>query len=621
MKNAKQSLVVLAILTLCAACAEPTVPPTPTSPPPTPSPTPEPKILTVCLPDEPDSLYLYGADDLAAQHVWQAIYDGPFDSRNYAYQPVILTSLPNLADDSAALETITAQTGDRVLAASGEVVELTPGVTVKDASGQRMTFDGTPVLMQRMVVTFTLQPNLYWSDGALLTADDSVFSFELAADPATPPHWGGERTADYRAVDGRTVVWSGLPGFLDRAYYLNFWHPLPRHAWGHLSAAELLNAEMATRRPLGWGPFVIHEWVTGDHITVARNPLYFRAPEGLPRVDVVTFRFIPDPATLAGELLAGRCDVVTHDAADAVRATLPPPSSPPTGGKEGGITALSTHAARWELLAFGVSPGYDRPDFFEDVRVRQAIALCIDRQAVVDQVLGPSGRVLHGPLPPEHPLHAGDTLTTWGYASAAGQTLLATAGWYDEDGDAVREAHAIPGIADGTPFQVAYRTTGDPLRIQTAQLIQTYLAQCGVQVSVETLPPETLFAPGPEGILFGRQFDLAQFSWHATPDPLCDLFLSSQIPDANRWDRPNVAGFLDYEYDTACLSALEAFPGSADYTAAHADAQRIFSERLPVLPLFQRLKVTLAREPVIGLSPDSTQASELWNIEQLDLRP
>ena len=615
----RASLAILVILALCTACTEPTAPSPTSTPILAPSPTPEPKTLVVCLPDEPDSLYIYGISSLAAQHVWQAIYDGPLDSRNYAYQPVILTGLPNITNGDAAVEVITAQANDRVLAASGEVTELAPGVTVKDASGQRMTFDGAPILMQRMVVTFTLHPNLYWSDGALLTADDSVFSFELAADPATPTDKHViKRTADYRAVDVRTVVWSGVPGFLDHAYYLNFWHPLPRHAWGHLSATDLLSADVATRHPLGWGPFVIREWVDGDHITAVRNPIYFRTPEGLPRVDEVTFRFITDPTTLAEELLADRCDVVTHDGTDAARAAFPP-SVPPIGGdEEGEVTTLSAYDARWELLAFCISPatGYDRPDFFEDVRVRQAVALCVDQQA-----LEPAGRVSHSYLPPEHPLYAGDALTTWEHDPVAGQTLLATAGWYDEDGDGIREAHAIPGIPNGTPFQVTYRTTDEPLRAQMAPLIQTHLAACGIQVSVETMPPEALFAPGPEGVLFGRQFDLAQFSWRATSDPLCDLFLSSQVPGEGHWDRPNVAGFLDGEYDTACLSALEALPGSEEYATEHAEAQRIFSERLPVLPLFQSPKVTLARTLVIGLAPDSTQASELWNVEQLDLRP
>ena len=53
------------------------------------------------------------------------------------------------------------------------------------------------------------------------------------------------------------VVWEGVPGFVDRAYYTNFWHPMPRHAWADLSAAELLTAEVSTRSPLGWGPFAM----------------------------------------------------------------------------------------------------------------------------------------------------------------------------------------------------------------------------------------------------------------------------------------------------------------------------------------------------------------------------
>ena len=609
------ALTALVTLALSAGCARPAAPPPAPTSTPLPSPTPEPRRLTVCLSDEPEGLYLYGAAGTAARHIWQAIYDGPLDSRNYAHQPVILTGLPSLADGSATVKTVTVQAGDRVLAASGEVIELAPGVPVADASGKRATFDGAPFLMQQMVVTFTLQPGLLWSDGAPLTADDSVFSFELAADPATPADKHVvERTAGYRATGTRTVVWSGVPGYLDRAYFLNFWHPLPRHAWGQLSAAELLVADISTRQPVGWGPFTLAEWVPGDHVTVVRNPIYFRAQEGLPRLDEVTFRFISDPAALAAELTGGGCDVITHEAADLARAALPDSSA---------TRLISTTGARWELLAFGISPatGYDRPDFFEDVRVRQAVAQCIDRQALAEEVLGPAGRRLDSLIPPEHPLYTGETLTTWDYAPPAGDALLAAAGWTDEDGDGVREAHAIPGTADGTPFLVTYHTTGDPVRVQVAAQIQANLATCGIQVNVETLAPEALFAPGPEGVLFGRRFDLAKFSWRAHSDPLCDLFVSSQVPGPGDWDRPNVAGFLDDEYDAACESALSALPGSDEYAAGAVELQRIFSERLPVLPLFQRPKVTLARSSVIGLAPDPTQYSELWNIEQLDLRP
>jgi peptide/nickel transport system substrate-binding protein len=151
-------------------------------------------------------------------------------------------------------------------------------------------------------------------------------------------------------------------------------------------------------------------------------------------------------------------------------------------------------------------------------------------------------------------------------------------------------------------------------------LAQAQLEACGIGVTLETQPSHVLFAPGPQGDIFGRRFDLAQFSWQATPDPLCDVFLSSQIPGPGAWDRPNVAGFIDGAYDEACLRALEVLSGDEQYTARHAVPQRIFSEQLPVLPLFQHRKTTLARVSVTGLAPNASQQSELWNLEHLDVR-
>ena len=615
-------LVVLFALILCTACADQLILPAPRTPSPplsspTPSPTPEPKTLAVCLLEEPDSLYLYGTDSLAAHHVWEAIYDGPTDSQDYAYQPVLLTELPSLENGTARVETSPIQAGDRVLAANGGVIELAPGVLVENPDGERVAFDGTSIPMQHMVVTFTIRSGVRWSDGEPLTADDSVYSFQLAADPATPTDkYLVERTGDYRAVDERRLVWQSIPGFLDPVYALNFWHPLPRHSWEGLSAADLLSAEVATKEPLGWGPFVIREWVPAERLTVERNRSYFRADDGLPRLDEVTFRFIDSSDELAEELANGGCDVVPHEAADAVLDALGETAMPAA------VDSLVTPGTAWEMLAFGISPasGYDRPDYFEDVRVRRGIAQCVDRQAVANASAIPGGDVPHSYLPPEHPLHANEKVTVWEHDPTAGQLLLAQAGWYDEDGDGVREAHGVTTVADGTPFRATYHTTDDPLRLGTAELVQAQLRACGIQTNLQALPSAELFAPGPEGPLFGRRFDLAQFSWQAAETPLCEMFLSSQIPGERDWSRPNIVGFIDGEYDAACRKALETLPPRSDYVVAHAEAQRIFSEQLPVLPLFRHQRRTLVHASVAGLIPTPSQRSELWNLEQIDVR-
>ena len=107
-----------------------------------------------------------------------------------------------------------------------------------------------------------------------------------------------------------TVQWWGKPGFIDSTYLMNFWAPLPSHLWSQIPAGQLADSPGPSHSPVGWGPYVIQEWVTGDHITLTKNPHYFRASEGLPKVSTLTFRFVPDPATAVSDLIAGSCDIL-----------------------------------------------------------------------------------------------------------------------------------------------------------------------------------------------------------------------------------------------------------------------------------------------------------------------
>jgi peptide/nickel transport system substrate-binding protein len=144
-------------------------------------------------------------------------------------------------------------------------------------------FDGEPFWMERVEVTFLLRDDLAWSDGEPLTPADSVFAFEVASDPATPSdRYLTERTARYHTRGEWGVKWVGLPGFIPSTHFLNFFAPLPRHQLEGRSPASLLRAEETRRSPLGWGPFVVDEWVTGEYIALSRNPHYFRADDGLP---------------------------------------------------------------------------------------------------------------------------------------------------------------------------------------------------------------------------------------------------------------------------------------------------------------------------------------------------
>lgn len=631
MKRRHVTIVALLLTSLTTACLSPTstvtldVPSPSPSPPPsptaaptsTPTPTP-PKELTICQAEEPNTLFIYGGASRAARNVLEAIYDGPIDTRTYQFQPVILEKLPGLADGDAVLRTVQVEEGDKVVDVNGLVVDLLPGVTVINAAGHEIIFEGGVVTMTQMMVTFTLRADVTWADGHPLTADDSRYSYELAGQFESPTLrllW--ERTRSYDVVDERTVVWSGVPGYREPFYFLNFYHPLPRHVWGGADADQLLSAEVAHRKPLGWGPFVVEEWVEGDHIALVRNPHYFRAVEGLPYLDRVTFRFVPNLQQALDGLLAGECDLITQEVIES--RDLAPLLEAADAGT---LQLVTSPSSEWEHLDFGIDPAgwVRRPDFFEDVRVRQAIALCVDRERIVREVL-PYGEaaVAHSYVAPEHSLYAGGQLHRWDYDPSAGQSLLEEVGWRDEDGDGVREAHGVAGIAHGTPFSVTLLTTDDlPAREQTARVLAENLAACGIGLAVQCLPAEEFFADGPDGPVFGRQFDLVLFSWLNGLDAPCGLYLSTEIPGPeNWWATSNNPGYASADYDAACRAALDALLGTEDYVRFHRQAQRIFSHDLPVLPLYFVPKLVATRPEVSGVILDPSEYVDLWNIEAI----
>jgi peptide/nickel transport system substrate-binding protein len=451
-----------------------------------------------------------------------------------------------------------------------------------------------------------------------------------------------ERTASYEAFDDLTTVWTGLPGFLDSEYYTNFWGPSPEHVWGQYTAAELIEAEESSRTPLGYGAYVIDEWSQGDSVTLTKNPNYFRADEGLPVFDTVVYRFVGENSnTNIASILSGECDIVdqTSGLDDQSELLLELQAS-------GQLDATFITGTIWEHIDFGIQPisyddgynqGVDRPDFFSDVRTRQAFIMCMDRQSVVDTVLFGQSVVIDTYLPPQHPLY-NDQVAVYPFDPEAAGALLDEVGWLDDDGDAFtpRVASGVKGVLDGTQLSVTYETTGSSLRQQITAIIQQSLAQCGIEAEIQLYLAAEWFVDGPEGKLFGRRFDLGEFAWLNGIQPPCDLYLSSLVPGPegepwisiqdgeehtfgiSGWGGQNFPGFANAEYDEACLTALGSLPGQPEYVAAHLEAQAIFAEELPVAPLYLRLKLATTRPDFCNFVMDPTANSEFWNIEEFD---
>ena len=142
---------------------------------------------------------------------------------------------------------------------------------------------------------------------------------------------------------------------------------------------------------------------------------------------------------------------------------------------------------------------------------------------------------------------------------------------------------------------------------------------CGIVAEIKSLPPEELYAPWPAGPIFGRRFDVAVFPWLTGAQPPCDLYLTRSLADDASPGGANDTGYSNPEFDAACQAGLAALD-EPTRRARHAEAQAIFTQDLPSLPLFFRIRVGAAVPGVRGYWVDSTAHSDLWNIEAIHSR-
>ncbi len=599
------------------AAGFPTLPATvlPTAPP---TPTPVPIDLVICQTDEPLSLYLYGDDVAARAGILDALYDGPLDVVNYELRPVILEDLPTVANGGLRLTEVVVQPGERVVeAGTGRVVQVAEGVPLAQVDGSVITASAdSPARTVQVSAEFHVKPGVLWSDSQQLTAEDSRFSFEAAAFYATEASkFVTDRTQSYEVVDQFTVRWTGLPGWRDRDAARRFWSPLPRHLFEGVSPSELKDNPDANERPLGWGPFGLSEWKKGETLTLVRNPNYFRADEGLPRVDRVIFRFGLTPDQILAELEAGGCDLAPQSVDFA--AWVPQLRAQQAAGL---LAPQFVAGTAFEHLDFGLLPaaGYRRAagdNTLQDLRVRQAVAYCLDRAALQEALLGGTGEVPAAYVPRAHPLFAADQVTEYAFDRDRGRRLLAEAGWTDGDGDGVREQGG-----QRLALELVTGPEASAFRQRLAELLTEQLRGCGVEVRVRWAAVDDLgqglYAPWPGGPLFGRRFDLAAFPWQAGREPPCELYLTSAIPDDLHPGGANNTGYRNPAYDAACERALTSFD-EAVRRAAHAEAQAVLSRDLPMLPLFFRAVIGVTRPGLSGYQPDPTARSDLWNLEQI----
>jgi len=227
--------------------------------------------------------------------------------------------------------------------------------------------------------TFNLREGVKFHHGKTFDADDVLATMNRILDPAT----GSRARANLsmiekiEAPDPKTVrftlniPYAGFPDIFGERQL-------------RILAKDRIDA--ISKEPVGTGPFVFKSWSPGDRLELAKNPGYFE--QGLPKLDAVTMRIIPEAAARLAALESGAIDILWNLPYEAVDKFKNHPN----------VRADGVATATWD----GVILNNERAPF-NDVRVRQALAATIDKDALVELALFGQGEPTHSPIPPSHP--------------------------------------------------------------------------------------------------------------------------------------------------------------------------------------------------------------------------
>jgi peptide/nickel transport system substrate-binding protein len=563
----------------------------------------QPKTLVVCMSQEPESLYIHGTNMMVATLVLEAAFaEGPsgttsgYDGYGYDYQPVIYTKLPSIKDGDAKVTKVKVKAGDTIQDAGGNVVKADKDVE-----------------LDQMEATFKLKPGLKWSDGQPLKGPDFVFGYNVIKDKdsGVTARFLVDRTAKFEAKDDVTLVWTGVPGYLDANYYINLFTPLPEHVLKGVAPKDIKSNPFA-RKPVGFGPFRVTNWVSGDRIELEKNPNYWRAAEGLPKVDKVVFRFIPDTNQVMAQVIAGQCDIVTQDALNTDVIPFFDQAE-----KNGLLKPYYIPGSTWEHIDFNVDPKTSpkpRAELFTDVRVRQAVAYGTNRKEMNDKILFGKSKLLDVTIPSTHWAYPKDDkdIVKYTYDPKKAEELLDAAGW-KKGADGIR-------AKDGVKLSGTISTTaGNKPREAVMQIFQANMKAIGIEVKLDFPPSTVLFGRGKDSDYMSGNFDLMLYAWVAGPEPTLLPYLCDQIPVADKaFSGQNDTRWCNKNFDAAYNKFISELD-KAKRPAIALEALTIFSKELPALPLYQRINVMATSPRVLNFKPDPSE-NEIANIEELDVK-
>jgi peptide/nickel transport system substrate-binding protein len=456
-----------------------------------------------------------------------------------------------------------------------------------------------------LTITYKLKKGTKWSDGQPFTSADVKFTWEALINPKNlvKSRSGYELIESVDTPDDHTAVVKYKEYY---APYLTRFAPvLPQHILGSL---DNMNDAPYNRMPVGTGPFRVTEWVSGDHITMEKNPHYREADKV--KIDKLFFKIIPSREVGIAQIQAG--DI--HGVWDLIEAQIPMMEKNPE------ISLCLSNALVSERLIMNHStplpPNNGNPDFphpiLADLRVRQAIEYAIDKNTIIDKLL--YGKARPGTTEiPDGWAHNPDVKPTE-YDPEKAKQLLEEAGWKPGP-DGIRQK-------DGTRLRLKITTTtGNKLREMVQQVLVAQMKAVGIEFYIENVPSSVLFGSWANDADRKKgRYDIFMYTTGPGIDPHSQYegyFHSRNIPtEANGGSGYNYTRHQDAELDKWLDLAGKA-PSMEKRAEAYRKAQERVAEIVPHIYLYRRVNVHAFRNNVKGWKPNGygiIDAVETWNV-------
>ena len=397
-----------------------------------------------------------------------------------------------------------------------------------------------------LTYSFALQTGVAFSDGEAFDSASARFTLDRARGPASvnPQKQFFTVIDTVETPDAATLVLH----LKEPSGNLLYWLGWPASVMVAPKAAETNRTA-----PVGTGPFVLKQWIKGDRVELARNPAYWDATRP-PALASATFRFVGDAQAQAAGLRSGDIDAVPELEAPELFADF---KKDPRFSAVVGNTELKVVA--------GMN---DTRKPFDDVRVRRALMMAVDRKALVEAVSSGFGQVIGSHYTPNDPGFV-DLTGVLPYDPAKAKALLAEAGYPNGFSFTMK-----------TP-QMSYAT-------RSSEVLQAMFADIGVTM---TIVPTEFPAKWIADVFKARDFDMTIVA-HAEP---LDIAI---------YARPDYYfGFEDEAFDEAVAAAERAANDKAR-DAAYGDAQRILAQDVPALYLYVIPKLGVANAKLQGLWAD-----------------